>query len=92
MALFERDTLLKDLRENVMAVYFVNNESKRAEIRLTLMPNRLPKNYLNEMEQEKTFHEENPDVIAAWDVLNGRWLTINVSSIEYVQYLDSYQY
>ena len=92
MAHFERDALLRDLRENVMAIYFVTNENKKSEIRLTLMPDRMPKNYLSEMEQEKTFHSENPDVIAAWDVLNGRWLTINVSSIEYVQYLDAYQY
>ena len=82
MSQFERDTILKDLLVNVMAIYFVNNENKNSEIKVTLMPDRMPKNYLSEMEQEKTFHSENPDVIAAWDVLNGRWLTINVSSIE----------
>jgi hypothetical protein len=90
--LYERDSVLKDLRENAMAVYFTDTAGNKHEVRCTLMPELLPKNYLNEIAQEKSFHNENPNMIAAWNILKNMWIRFNVSDISYVQILDSYQY
>lgn len=89
---YERDTVLKDLRENAMAIYFTDTSGKKHEIRCTLMPEHLPKNYLNEMEEEKTFHDNNPNMIAAWNILKNMWIRFDISHVNYVQVVDSYQY
>ncbi len=53
MATYERDTLLADLRKNVMAVHFTKVDGTKREMRCTLMPEILPPNYVNEQAEEK---------------------------------------
>jgi hypothetical protein len=53
----------------------------------------LPESYqtsLDEQTQEKKFHKENLDVIAAWDVGVGGWRSFRVDSVQYLQVLDTY--
>ena len=90
--MYERDQLLKDLRENVMAVYFTKVNGDKREMRCTLMPSLLPPNYMKEETEEKKFHDENKDVLAVWDVMKGGWRSFRIDSIEYVEMLDPYQY
>jgi len=90
--MYERDTLLKDLRDNVMAVYFTKVDGTEREMKCTLMPSLLPPNYIKEQAEEKDFHAKNPNVLAVWDVMNGGWRSFRIDSIKYVQILDAYQY
>lgn len=92
MATYERDTLLKELRNNVVAVYFTKVNGEKREMRCTLMPSLLPANYVNEQAEEQDFHNKNPEVLAVWDVMKGGWRSFRIDSIEYVQVLDPYQY
>lgn len=92
MATYDRDTLLQDLRKNVVAVYFTKVNGEKREMRCTLMPSLLPPNYINEQAEEQDFHDKNPSVLAVWDVMKGGWRSFRIDSIEYVQVLDPYQY
>jgi hypothetical protein len=92
MSAYDRDNLLKDLRENVVAVYFTKVNGEKREMRCTLMPSLLPPTYVTEEADVKKFHDENRDVLAVWDVMKGGWRSFRIDSIEYVQVLDPYQY
>lgn len=89
---YDRDILLNDLRNNVLAVYFTKVNGDKREMKCTLMQDRLPPEYLNEKVKEKEFHHKNPDVLAVWDVVANGWRSFRLDSIEYVQILDEYQY
>ena len=81
----DRDTILKDLREYVIEVTFTKVNGENRVMRCTLRPDLLPENYINEAAEEKAFHQVNPDVIAAWDVVKGGWRSFRVDSVSYVQ-------
>ena len=94
---YQRDTLLKELRDYVIEISFnkVSDGSLRT-MRCTLAPKHLPKSYvesLDEQNVENKFHNDNPDVIAAWDVQKGGWRSFRIDSIlpGSVQILSSYQ-
>lgn len=91
MTMYQRDTLLNDLRKYAVAVYFTKINGEKREMRCTLRPDLLPPTYVNEQTEEKKFHEENREVIAVWDLVKGGWRSFRVDSVEYVQVLDSYQ-
>jgi hypothetical protein len=43
---------------------------------------------MSEQEQETTFHRENPDTIAAWDIEKNGWRSFKVPTVTYVQIVD----
>jgi hypothetical protein len=83
--LFNRDTILTDLREYVMEVTFNKQNGEQRVMRCTLRPDLLPETYINEVAEEKGYHRSNPDVIAAWDVQKGGWRSFRIDSVQYVQ-------
>jgi hypothetical protein len=90
--MYNRDTILNDLRKNVVEVTFKKVDGSTRVMRCTLMPEHLPKTYvenLDEQNQEKSFHSENPNVIAAWDVQKGGWRSFRMDSVEYLQVIDT---
>ena len=91
--MYQRDSILKDLREHVIEVTFTKVNGETRVMRCTLNPKLLPKSFvenLNEQKEEKDFHKENPDVIAAWDVQKGGWRSFRIDSVEYLQIIDGY--
>jgi hypothetical protein len=88
--MYERDAILKDLRDNVIEVTFTKVSGDQRVMRCTLKPSLLPATYATEITEEKKHHKENPDVIAAWDVVKGGWRSFRVDSISYVQVIDAY--
>jgi hypothetical protein len=82
---YKRDNLLKDLRENVIEVFFTKVNGEERAMICTLKPEMLPPSYLEEKEQEKKFHKENNNVIAAWDIQNRGWRSFRIDSVSYVQ-------
>jgi hypothetical protein len=48
----------------------------------------LPESYrksFEEQNEEKTFHQQNPNVIAAWDVEKNAWRSFRIESVTYCQ-------
>ena len=91
--MYNRDTILKDLRENVVEISFNKVNGENRVMRCTLMAAHLPKSYnenVQEQTEEKEFHQKNPNVIAAWDVLKGGWRSFRIDSVEYLQVIDGY--
>lgn len=91
--MYQRDTLLKDLRSNVVEVSFTKVNGDNRVMRCTLMPRLLPETYvksLDEQAEENKFHKENPNVIAAWDVQVGGWRSFRIDSVTYAQVIDGY--
>jgi hypothetical protein len=88
--MFERDTILNDLRSNVIEVTFTKVNGDERLMRCTLMPNLLPPIYKSDITEEKKFHKENPNVISAWDVQSNGWRSFRVDSVQYVQVIDAY--
>lgn len=88
----KRDTILADLRSNVIEVSFTKVNGEERLMRCTLMPQFLPPSYNNIDEQnaEKHYHQTNPDVIACWDVANGGWRSFRIDSVIYTQVIDAY--
>ena len=83
--MFERDVILKDLREYVMEIYFTKVNGEDRAMRCTLRPDLLPPGYANDITEEKSFHTENPNVIAAWDVQKRGWRSFRIDSVTFVQ-------
>jgi hypothetical protein len=83
--MYDRDTLLKDLQQNVIKVTFTKINGEKREMRCTLMDKYLPsntdKNHLI-AEHKKV---ENLSVLAVWDLDNGGWRSFRIDSVEYVE-------
>lgn len=82
---FNRDDILRDLRKRVIEVHFVKVNGENRVMQCSLMPEILPESYANDINEEQTFHKENPNVIAAWDVQKGGWRSFRVDSVQYIQ-------
>jgi hypothetical protein len=91
--MYQRDKLLSDLRSNAIEVHFTKVNGENRAMRCTLMPRLLPASYvksLEEQQSEKNFHNQNMDVIAAWDLDKGAWRSFRIDSVTYCQVLDFY--
>jgi WYL_2, Sm-like SH3 beta-barrel fold len=87
---YERDTLLKDLREFVVEVHFTKVNGQGRVMRCTLRPDMLPESYTTKGGelQDRDFHARNSDTIACWDVTSGGWRSFRVDSVSYAQNVD----
>lgn len=86
--MYSRDTLLKDLRSNLLEVHFTKANGENRVMRCTLQPQMLPESYradANEQKNERDFHKENPDVIAVWDTEAAAWRSFRVDSVYYCE-------
>jgi hypothetical protein len=91
--IYQRDTLLNDLRKNVIEVHFIKTDGTQRVMKCTLMPRLLPESYnssVEEKNEEKDFHIRNKDVIAAWDINLGAWRSFRIDSVYYAQAVDNY--
>jgi hypothetical protein len=90
MSIYQRDTVLKDLRQNVIEVHFTKVNGETRAMRCTLMPEQLPPKYLEEQTAEKEFHRTNTDTIRCWDVQAGGWRSFKIDSVTYMQVVANY--
>lgn len=89
---YERDNVLRDLRKYVVEIFIPKSDGTAGLIsfRSTLREDLLPKSYQEDKLLEMQFHEENKDSISSFNVANGKWVTLNVSDIKYVQVVEGY--
>ncbi len=85
-ASYERNTLLSDLRDNIIEVSFDKVNGQPRIMRCTLMRQFLPEAY-NENADIK-YHNENPEILAVWDIDNKGWRRFYAQSVKMVQSLD----
>lgn len=86
---YDRDTILKDLRRNVIEVHFIKENGEQRVMKCTLQKHMLPERYAMEDEkEERDFHVKNPQVVAAWSINDGGWRSFRVESVYYVQAVD----
>lgn len=83
---YERDVILKDLRQHVIEMVLNNSGT----MRLTLREDLLPNNYRDEKHLEQEYHENNKQSIAGFDVKTGKWTTLDIGKIRYLQVIDGY--
>jgi len=84
--IYDRDTLLRELRDFVIEVSFEKVNGQNRLMRCTLRPDMLPPSYINrDITEEKKFHKENVEVIAAWDVEKNAWRSFRVDGVKYVE-------
>lgn len=87
-----RNTLLNDLRTNIIEVYF-NRETGLNPIRISLAQKFLPLFFKNDPEQVKLmedYHTNNPTLIAAWNMDTRHWVYLDIISIAYVEAKEDY--
>jgi len=90
--MYNRNELLKDLRENVMEVFFTKVNGEERHMKCTLMPGLLPPNADLTHLEEAHKKAENQSVIACWDLEKAAWRSFRVDSVKMVQLLDAYHY
>jgi hypothetical protein len=88
--MYDRDTLLNDLRRNVIEVTFTKVDGTERIMRCTLDPKYMPPKMEPENVQEAHKHNKvNTDVIAVWDIQQNGWRSFRVDSVNYVQMVET---
>jgi hypothetical protein len=88
-----RNKLLEDLRNNVIEITFNKINGETRVMKATLMPKHMPPSYnqkIEEQQEEKNFHKQNPNTIAVWDIQKGGWRSFRIESVVYCQSLQNY--
>lgn len=88
--MYERESIVSDLRKNVLEVTFTKVNGDQRVMRCTLDPRYMPPKMESENVQEANkYNRENPDVIAVWDIQNNGWRSFRVDSISYIQHVHT---
>lgn len=83
--LYDRDTLLKDLQDQVIKVTFTKVNGEQRVMRCTLMPHHLPPNTDTNYLIQEHRKEENLKTLAVWDLDNGGWRSFRIESVTYLE-------
>lgn len=84
--MYERDTILDDLKNWVVEFTLKNNVVFRA----TLKDEHLPENVKTQKHLEENYHIENPNMISCFGIVQKRWVAFDVNDVLYVQLIDAY--
>ena len=87
--MYNRDTVLRDLHENIVEVTFTKVNGENRVLRCTLDPQFLPQNYNKEHLQEEHKKKENLETIVAWDIVKGGWRSFRIDSVLSVQIINT---
>jgi len=85
--LYERDDLLRSLRSTVMKIHFKKDNNQTRIMRCTLIPTIIKQANDTEykLDADKRFHNENPELLAVWDMDVKGWRSFRVSSVFYAE-------
>lgn len=88
----DRDTLLKDLRTNIIEIFF-HRETGLNPIRISLAQKFLPRSFKNDPEQIEEmdkYHNTNINLIGAWNMDTKTWAFLDVNTVAYVEAKEDY--
>ena len=89
--MYTKENLINDLKRNVCEIHFTKVDGTNRIMRCTLLDRYLP---VRENLEEQKKRQENPDVIAVWDVHannnEGAWRSFRIDSVQYAQIIDAY--
>jgi len=90
MANFNRDDVIKGLKEAVCEIHFtkVNGESRimRCSLDPRYVKAPIDVNHLDEQHKRP----ENKNTVVCWDVVAGGWRSFRIDSVQYMQEIDGY--
>lgn len=90
MAIYSRDRILEDLKENVLEVTFDKaTDGTQRTMRLTLAPKLLPNADLDHIAEQHA-RPENHAVVVGWEVDLQAWRSFRIENLRYVQVIDGY--
>lgn len=82
-----KDELRKILTNNIVDVTFEKTDGTLREMRCTLMPEFLPAPPLESNVLTHSKRDENPNVIAVWDMNKTDWRSFRIDSLQSLDYL-----
>ena len=88
--MYNRETLLTDLKDNVIEVTFTKVNGEQRVMRCTLSTKHLPPTTDMQHLDEEHKKKQNENVIACWDVQAQGWRSFRIDSVTYVQVIDGY--
>jgi hypothetical protein len=81
--LTSKEDLKNILRDATATVVFEKVDGSERRMRCTLMKEYLPEQLLAEHDGQRE-REENPNILAVWDIENGGWRSFRVASVHRV--------
>lgn len=90
MKLYQRDEIIRDLRDHVAEVTFKKLDGSQRKMQCTLLPSHLPRNYNADHLEEMHQKEPNLETVVCWDIQKQGWRSFHVDLVEYVQILDNF--
>ena len=84
MSLFDKYMLKEMLHNGVVSIVFEKADGTIREMNCTLNPTEMPPQLLTEQQNAARVRNENPDLLAVWDVDANGWRSFNVSKVRKV--------
>lgn len=91
---FDRDTVLHDLRENVMIITYTNEQGHKRDVKCTLMEHLLAPHVKHNLAADKKFHadEKHQNLLVVFDMENLGYRTLRMDRVQWVEARDAIQY
>ena len=88
---YNRDDLLKDLKQHACEIQFTKVNGQPRKMRCTLRSEYLPvtDHQLQHLEEEHK-KPENLNSLAVWDLEANGWRSFRIDSVQYAQIIDAY--
>jgi WYL_2, Sm-like SH3 beta-barrel fold len=87
---YERDTLLRDLKINVVEIHFTKVDGSNRKMKCTLIPKWLPPNTNMQHLEEMHHKEENKSTIAVWDLEQSGWRSFRIENVQYAEVIENF--
>ena len=84
MSLFDKYMLKEMLHNGVVSIVFEKADGTIREMNCTLNPTEMPPQLLTEQQEAAKVRNENPDLLAVWDVDANGWRSFNISKVRSV--------
>ncbi len=89
---FDRDTVLHDLRENVIIITYENEHGHKRDIKCTLNERLLENHVKHNIEADRNFHAKHPNIVVVFDMDNLGYRSLRMDRVQWVETRDSIQY
>lgn len=84
MSFFDKYMLKEMLHNGVISIVFEKADGTIREMNCTLNPTEMPPQLLTEQQNAAKVRNENPDLLAVWDVDANGWRSFNISKVRSV--------